>query len=145
MRVTVDVSVFVSAYLASDPHHATSLKLLGKLIEDKIELNAPVLVLAEVAAAMARNTRDPQRGQAAREMIEQTPRMQLYPLSVALGKKAADFASTLFLRGADSVYVAAADMTGSTLITLDNEMWERASEATVTLTPAEWLGQHQDN
>jgi hypothetical protein len=89
---------------------------------------------------MARNTRDPQRGQAAREMIEQTPRMQLYPLSVALGKKAADFASTLFLRGADSVYVAAADMTGSTLITSDNEMRERAREATVTLTPAEWLG-----
>jgi predicted nucleic acid-binding protein len=104
MRVTLDASVFVSAYLASDVHHAISMKLLGTLIENKIDLNVPILVLAEVAAALARNTRETERGLAAKGMIEQMPRLQIYPLSSALGKKAAEFASTRFLRGADFVY-----------------------------------------
>lgn len=96
MRVTLEPSVFVSAYLASDVHHAISMKLLGTLIENKIDPNAPVLVLAEVAAALARNTRDTERGLAAKEMIEQTPRLQLYRLSLPLGKKAADSRARAF-------------------------------------------------
>ena len=52
MRMTLDASVFVSAYLASDVHHAISMKLLGTLIENKIDLNVPVLVLTEVAAGL---------------------------------------------------------------------------------------------
>ena len=68
-------------------------------------------------------------------MIEQMPRLQIYPLSLALGKKAAEFVSTRFLRGADSVYVAVANATGSVLVTLDNEMRQRASEAITTLAP----------
>lgn len=129
MRVTLDASVFVSAYLASDAHHTDSIRFLGRLIEDKIDLNAPVLVLAEVAAALARNTRDPQQGLVACEMIERTPRLQLYVLSLPLGKKAAELASTRFLRGADSVYAALADATGSVLVTLDKEMCQRATDA----------------
>jgi predicted nucleic acid-binding protein len=92
MRVTLDASVFVSAYIASDVHHTESVSLLGRLIEVKIDLNAPVLVLAEVAATLARNTRDPKRGLAGKEMLEQTPRLQLYPLSLPLGKSAAGLA-----------------------------------------------------
>lgn len=145
MRVTLDASVFVSAYLASDAHHTDSIGLLGRLIEDTIDLNAPVLVLAEVAAALARNTRDPQRGLVAREMIERTPRLQLYALSLPLGKRAAELASTRFLRGADSVYVALADATGSVLITLDNEMCQRATDAPVTVTPADWFSRSPGN
>ena len=56
-----------------------SMKLLGTLIENKIDLNVPVLVPAEVAATLARNTRDPKRGLTAGEMLEQTPRLQIYP------------------------------------------------------------------
>ncbi len=145
MRVTLDASVFVSAYLASDVHHAISMKLLGALIENRIDLNVPVLVLAEVAAALARNTRDTERGLAAKGMIEQTPRLQIYPLSLALGKKAAEFASTRFLRGADSVYVAVANATGSVLVTLDDEMRQRASEAIATLTPTEWVSRKRSD
>ncbi len=99
MRVTLDASVFVSAYLASDVHHTESVSLLGRLIEVKIDLNAPVLVLAEVAAALARNTHDPKRGLAGKEMLEQTPRLQLYPLSLPLGKSAAGLASVHFAQG----------------------------------------------
>jgi predicted nucleic acid-binding protein len=139
MRVTLDASVFVSAYLASDVHHTESVSLLGRLIEVKIDLNAPVLVLAEVAAALARNTHDPKRGLAGKEMLEQTPRLQLYPLSLPLGKSAAGLASAHFLRGADAVYVALASSTGSVLVTWDQEMRQRGSAATVTLTPTEWL------
>lgn len=143
MHVTLDASVFVSIYLASDAHHG--LRLLGRLIEEEADLHAPTLVLAEVAAALARNTRQPKRGLAALEMIKQTPRLRLHSLSLPFAEKAARLASTLFLRSSDSIYVAVAITTGTLLITLDNEMGQRAGKEARTLTPSEWLSRPTSN
>ncbi len=139
MDVTLDASVFVSIYLANDVHHVDSRCLLERLIEQEADLNAPTLVLAEVAAALARNTREAERGLAALEMINRTPRLRLHPLSFPLAEKAARLASTSFLRGADAIYVAVAITTGTVLVTLDKEMRQRAGKEARTLTPSEWL------
>lgn len=145
MPVTLDASVLVSAYLASDVHHGQSLRLLGALMEAKVDIHVPTLLLSEVAAALARNSREPKRGLAAIEIIEETSGIRLHSISLALAKKAAELASTSFLRGADAIYAAVAQATSSTLITLDNEMRQRAAKSAPTLTPSEWLCRTADH
>jgi predicted nucleic acid-binding protein len=47
------------------------------------------------------------------------------------------------LRGADSVYVAVAEAANATLITWDDEMLERGAGVVTTLTPLQWIAEHQ--
>lgn len=139
MRVIIDACVLVSAYLASDSHHSISVALLREIRRSKIAIDGPVLLLVEVAAAMARNTQDARSGHIAQRMIEDLPLIRFHPLSLTLAKRAAELASQHFLRGADAVYVAVADATQGTLITLDYEMKARGSAAVPAVTPGEWL------
>jgi predicted nucleic acid-binding protein len=51
-------------------------------------------------------------------------------------------AARLRLRGADAVYVALAAAYREPLITLDAEMFERASGVAEAFTPEQWLQTH---
>jgi predicted nucleic acid-binding protein len=63
----------------------------------------------------------------------------LYPLGQNASRHTARFATQLFLRGADAVYVTTAEYTGSTLVTPDAELRNRAAALLPVYTPAEWL------
>ena len=137
MKLTIDASVFVSAAHSIDSYHTPSATFIHNLQQKAIDIFCPTLVLAECAAAMARQSRKPYASVRIVNQIETYPNLQLVALDTALARQAALIARTLRLRGADAVYVAVAQATQSALVTWDTEVLQRGQQAVMTLTPTQ--------
>ena len=125
--MVVDASVWVSALVPADVHHAASRGWLEARLREGTPLIAPVILLAEVGGAIARRTGDTRLGQRAVDALLAFPNLRLVPVEGRLGGEAARLAVRLRLRGADAVYVAAAALLGVPLVTWDVEQRERAA------------------
>jgi predicted nucleic acid-binding protein len=77
----------------------------------------------------------------AAQIISELPslKLNLVDIDTALAQKAAEIAADLSLRGMDAIYVAVAQRNSCTLITLDDEPYQRASQIISVLTPLEAL------
>jgi predicted nucleic acid-binding protein len=142
VNCTVDANVLVAAYRASEPHHDASLRFLARKLARATEFFCPAIVLPECGAAAARATGD--AGEAAKVLasIRRLPRFRPVVISLALADRAAEIAMQCRIRGADSIYVAVAELFDATLITWDAEMLARVPAVVPTMTPAGWLAQH---
>ena len=123
----VDASVWVSRLVAQDVHHSATRRWFEQHTTAGGLLVAPVLLLAEVAGAIARRTGDAQLGNHAVRTLLRLRRLRLVALDRRLGEEAADLAANLVLRGVDAVYVATARRLGLTLVTWDIEQQTRAA------------------
>jgi predicted nucleic acid-binding protein len=65
----VDASVWVSRLVSADVHHRTSQTWREAFVGSGAQCVAPVLLLAEVAGAMARRTTEARLGQAALQLL----------------------------------------------------------------------------
>jgi len=119
--VVVDASVWVSALVPSDVHHAASRRWLEARLREGTPPVAPVVLLAEVDGAIARRTGDTRLGRQAIDMLLAFPTLRLTPIGDNLGGEAALLAARLRLRGVDAVYVATAVLVGAPLVTWDVE------------------------
>jgi len=131
----VDASVWVSRLVPQDVHHVQSRSWLEQYTADGNLLVAPVILLPEVAGAVARRTGLSELGQQAIQAILRIPGLRLVTLDSRLGLEAARLAADLRLRGADAVYVAVAHRLRLPLITWDEEQRLRAATAIVVRTP----------
>lgn len=131
MRV-VDASVWVSRLVPQDVHHPASRRWLEAHADPLI---APILLLAEVAGAIARRTGAPELGRQAVETLTQLPNLRLVPLDPRLGLETARLAADLQLRGADAAYVAVAYHLHLPLVTWDREQADRAGPLIAVYTP----------
>ena len=52
--VTIDASVFVSAFTPTEPAHQTSKMFMFNVREQSVPIIVPVLVLPEISAALSR-------------------------------------------------------------------------------------------
>ena len=138
---TLDTSVYVRAADPNDPDQATCQRLIDALDEQAASIIVPRLLLAEVAGAIRRVTRDPIRARLAVDTLASMPHIQLISLDDALIDTAAEIAADYALRGADATYVAVARQYNCTLVSLDREQRERAAAIVTTCTPAEALMQ----
>ncbi len=123
----VDASVWVSALVSSDVHHAASRAWLEREDEAAGVLVAPALLLPEVASAVSRATRSPLLGRRAIRSLLAVPALRVVPLDGALAELAARLAADHGLRGADAVYVAVAKQLSLPLVTWDREQARRAA------------------
>ena len=142
MNLTVDASVFVAASRTDEPHYAASRRFLQQARTQHCNLYLPTLVLPECAAAIARPTADATLAEELVSLVESFPRLQLVPLNLPVARRAAQVARDHHLRGADSVYIAVAELFHSALITWDAEMLQRGADVVATLTPLDWTEQH---
>jgi predicted nucleic acid-binding protein len=55
----IDTSVFMADAQPVEPHHFEASAILSRAAQEQWLLVAPVIMLAEVAASIARNTNDP--------------------------------------------------------------------------------------
>ena len=136
MRV-VDASVWVSRLVPQDVHHSASRRYLEERATAGDLLVAPVLLLAEVAGAIARRTGAPEPGRRALEGLLRFPGLRLVTVDRHLGQEMARLAANLQLRGADAAYVAVAIRLGLPLVTWDREQALRAASRIPVLTPEE--------
>lgn len=124
--LTVDASVFVSAFTPSEPAHAASKAFLRQARQNAAALILPTLVIVEIAAAIGRGQGKPDLGYAFASEVGRFPGLTLIALDDALAQEAAELAGRHRLRGSDAVYVAVAQRFGATLVTLEAEQGERA-------------------
>ena len=139
MKLTIDASVWVSAFVTGDVHHAQSDQLLESCLALRARVIVPEIVLLEVAAAVARVLQHDGQGQVAAKRVERFPGIKFLPLQTALLNKSILLATRHFLRAADALYVTTARESKARLITLDDEMLKRGAAVASILTPAKWL------
>jgi predicted nucleic acid-binding protein len=125
--VTVDASVFVSAFTPSEPAHSASHAFLRRLTEQGRPIFLPTLAIVEIAAAIGRGQDRPELGVAFASEITRLPQVTLIGLDLSLAQEAADIAAHHRLRGSDAVYAAVARRFGAILVTLDKEQKSRAA------------------
>jgi len=131
----VDASVVVALFRADDPGHAASRTWLDRTLDLDEPITAPSILLAEVAAALARGLDDDALAFRAVDTILQGPLVELHPVTAELGQAAAVLATSCRLRGCDAVYAALASTLQVPLVTLDRQQLERAAGAAETRRP----------
>jgi predicted nucleic acid-binding protein len=139
--LTVDANIWVATMDPREPGHADCRSFFLRARALGRTLTCPWLVVIEASAAVARKSRDPQKGYAMTKLIQRTPMLKFLDLSRVLLESSLELACRLFLRGPDAIYAAVAKHSGSTLITLDAELRQRAAVEIYCLTPLEWLAQ----
>ena len=132
--IVVDASVWVSYLLPSDINHEVSRRWLATRLTEGQIVVAPVLLLAEVGGAIARQTR-PQLGQRAVDRLLQLPSLRLVSIDHALGIRAARTAVERQLRGADALYVETAATLNIPLVSWDRQQLDRAAELIQVYVP----------
>lgn len=137
--VTIDASVLVAAGAGDDPAGPESVAFLEAVLRDGRPIHLPTLALVEVAAAIARRTRDAALAREAGLRLLRMPGLILHPLDLASAADAAAMAGRVKLRAADAIYAATALRHGTILVTLDDELLTRTSPTVVSMTPRDWL------
>ena len=133
--VVVDASVWVSRASHGDVTHALTRAWFEHQATDGGLLVAPVLMLAEVAGAIARITGHGEAGRGVAERVTRLPALRLVAIDNEVGRRSAEIAADLRLRGSDAVYVALAERLGLPLVTWDAEQRVRGSRIVATLAP----------
>lgn len=135
----IDASVHVADARPQEPHHAQARELLARIAAESQVVYLPVIVLAEVAAAISRGTGQPILAQRLTAALLRVPHFRFIPVDDALGHTAAQLAAVHQIYGCDAVYVALAQQKEATLITLDRQQRERVPPGITARTPAEEL------
>lgn len=133
--VTVDASVWIAGFDATDALHSRSAAFLRAAIRQRTSMHGPAVVLVEVGCALARRSRDPSAGRQAANTLTTNLLLRIWPLDEALLALALQIGSERFLRGTDACYAATAQLASAELISWDKELIARAG----ALTPDAWL------
>ncbi|MBI4539502.1 MAG: type II toxin-antitoxin system VapC family toxin [Gemmatimonadetes bacterium] len=131
----VDASVWVALLKVDESGHRRSRRWLEDAIARGETLAAPVIVLAEVGAALSRGLRDSRMAEDAVAVLSGTGIVSLHSVSRTLGGRAAAVAVQQRLRGCDAVYVALAEEFETELITLDKQQLDRGVAVVTTRRP----------
>ncbi|MES1244758.1 MAG: type II toxin-antitoxin system VapC family toxin [Acidobacteriota bacterium] len=131
----VDASVCVSLFRADDPGHPASLRWLEKALQGDELIVSPVILLAEVAAALGRGLGDVKLSRQVVELLRARQIIDLFPVPEALAARAAEVAAEQKIRGCDAIYIALAEQLEMELVTLDRQQLERGAEIVVTRKP----------
>lgn len=110
--VTIDASVFVSAFTPTEPAHQASKAFMLNVREQSIPILVPVLVLPEISAALSCGQGKPELAAAFVREIRNLPNTTFVDVDDAVAALAVEVAANYRLRGSE-------------LITLDKEQLDR--------------------
>lgn len=131
----VDASVWVALFKSDEAGHAASRAWLREARERGETFVAPVIVLAEVAAALRRGLGDPALALRAMDLLHAGELVKSFPVTEAMARRAGALAAEYRLRGCDAVYVALAHQLAMSLVTFDRQQLERGAEVVSTHEP----------
>jgi predicted nucleic acid-binding protein len=136
--VVLDASVFIAAAETSDCFHQESRQLLAALVSRSVSVSVPAFALTEIACALARRLRDPVAGRTLAMSGLAAVRATEIPMDASFLANATLSGTRGFLRGSDALYSAAAEVSGSILISWDGEHRSRPGAS----SPTEWLAEN---
>ena len=131
----IDASVYIALINAQEEDHASSWAWFEQAKAAQEPIVAPVIQVAEVAAALSRGVGDLALAHRAVEQLKHSGAIELTPVTLAMAERAATIAANYRIPGCDAVYVAMADQLGDCLITLDRQQLERGASIVVTREP----------
>ena len=131
----VDASVCVALFHAEDPGHPASRRWLAERQGEEEPIVAPVILLAEVAAALGRGLGDVDLAREAVRLLRERQLVELFPVTEALAARAAEIAAEEKIRGCDSIYVALARQLEMELVTQDGQQHDRGAAVVRTRRP----------
>ena len=135
--VTIDASVFVSAFTPTEPAHQVSKAFMLSVREQSIPIIVPVLVLPEISAALSRGQGKPELGKAFTQELRNFPNTTFIDVDDGIAILAVEIAANNRLRGSDAIYAAVALRFGTELITLDREQLDRLAKVLPVRAPQE--------
>jgi len=133
--VTIDASVFVSAFTPTEPAHPASKAFMRGLREQSVPIIVPVLVLPEISAALARGQGKSALGLSFVQELRKLTNTTFIDVDDSVAMLAVDIAAQYRLRGSDAVYAAVALRFGTELITLDKEQLDRLPKVVPVRAP----------
>jgi predicted nucleic acid-binding protein len=133
--LTVDASVSIAASDTTDVSHEASRAFFDAVEDRDVRLIVPALAMVEVACALARKHRDAELGRRLAQSLLPPDQVVQVPLNDLVLSMAQQVGTDAFLRSADALYAATASLTGSTLISWDRELIQRAG----AVSPTDWL------
>jgi predicted nucleic acid-binding protein len=133
----IDASVYVSLINAREATHAGSWTWFQQAKSAQEPISAPVILLAEVAAALSRGVGDPALARQVVQQLLHSKVIELAPVTIVMAERAAAIAAEHRIRGCDAVYIALAEQLGDDLVTLDQQQLERGSAVIVARKPQE--------
>lgn len=139
--LTIDASVLVAAAIRDEPAHEAAADALRLVTGAGLAVHQPAIAVVEVTSAAARRTGDGAFARRLGQAVLAMPGLVVHGLDADAALMAAALASDLRLRAADAVYAATALALGTTLITLDAELVDRAGSIVAVLTPSDWIAQ----
>lgn len=138
-QLTIDASVFVSAFSTAETEHGDSKAFMTRIREASAPIIVPTLVLPEVAAAISRGQGKPELGVAFALELVNLSNLVLVDVDEGLAKLAVETTARYRLRGSDAVYAAVSLRFGSLLVTLDIEQGERLKDVLSVYSPSQAL------
>ncbi|HYX50791.1 MAG TPA: PIN domain-containing protein, partial [Ktedonobacteraceae bacterium] len=98
-------------------------------------LVVPAFAMIEVAAALARQSKQPELAKATVKDLYSVSILRIVPLDSVLVRSSVDIASDLQLRAGDATYVAVAYKLKIPLVSWDKEQLERGGKLVTTFSP----------
>lgn len=127
-RLTIDTSVFIAAIRETENKHEICKNLFQKIGKGEYEVIEPYTVLVEIGAAIKRRFSSSAAAEAAVEEILAIEAISFEELIQSRAKDAYQIAVRAGLRGMDAIVVQIAKENNCALVTLDQEMAEKAKE-----------------
>jgi predicted nucleic acid-binding protein len=131
----IDASVYIALINAQEREHARCWAWFEATKASEEPTIAPVILLAEVAAALSRGVGDAALAHQVIQQLKIGSLIELAPVTLTLAGNAAVIAADYRIRGCDAVYVALAAQLDQALITLDRQQLERAAEVVTVSKP----------
>lgn len=133
--VVVDASVWIAAQDSSDPCRGPGRLFFSHATKTGLVVHVPAFARVEVACALARRLRNATGGQRLANLVLTAANAREHPVNALLLAKALSFGTARFLRGADALHAAVAEIEGCDLVSWDAEHIRRAGAR----TPEAWL------
>ncbi len=134
--VVIDASVLVSWIVSSDINHNDSFSWMKQYRTIGGLLVVPAFAMIEVAAAVARQSKQPALAKATIKDLYSISVLRIVPLDSVLVQSAVEIASDLQLRAGDATYVAVAYKLKIPLVSWDKEQLQRGGNLIATYTPS---------
>jgi predicted nucleic acid-binding protein len=135
VSVVIDASVLVSWFVTYDANHDASYQWMKRYRAIRGLLVVPSFAIIEVAAAIARQSRQSALAKAAIKDMYSVSTLRIAPLDSILVHSAVDIASDLQMRAGDATYVAVAYKLKIPLVSWDKEQLQRGSGLLTTYNP----------
>jgi len=137
MEITVDSSVLVAALRKDEEHHHKCLALLEKIKDGEHIAIEPYSVLVEVVAAIRRRVGSRDIAAKVKGDLMKIEYLNFFDIDSVAAEKAADIAADIGVRGMDAIVIQTAREQNTFLLSLDEEMMEKAKSVATTKTISE--------